>query len=164
MFGYELRLFIVNWTEVCPTLLNSLLHQTCHGISVKFTNKRSFLKIDLFWTIPARWPRSIGVLESWLSMTLSSSEVPASSILRIPSPEHFVPGCGKHLQEFSASLCSEHTYSDVFHSQDSFPSTFRPQLWETSSGVVAVGVFAAEALWVLILWSWYHSSSLYCCR
>ena len=33
----------------------------------------------------------------------------------------------------------------VFHSQNSFLSTFRPQLWETSSGVVAVGVFAAEA-------------------
>ena len=32
----------------------------------------------------------------------------------------------------------------VFHSQDSVPSTFRPRLWETSSGVVAVGVFAAE--------------------
>ena len=31
----------------------------------------------------------------------------------------------------------------VFHSQDSFPSTFRPRLWETSSGVVALGVFAA---------------------
>ena len=35
--------------------------------------------------------------------------------------------------------------SGVFHSQDSFPSTLRPRLWETSSGVVAVGVFAAEA-------------------
>ena len=33
----------------------------------------------------------------------------------------------------------------VFHSQDLFPSMFRPRLWETSSGVVAVGVFAAEA-------------------
>ena len=33
----------------------------------------------------------------------------------------------------------------VFHSQDSFPSTFRPWLWETSSGVVAVDVFAAVA-------------------
>ena len=33
----------------------------------------------------------------------------------------------------------------VCHSQDSFPSTFRPRLWETSSGVVAVGVFAAVA-------------------
>ena len=33
----------------------------------------------------------------------------------------------------------------VFHSQDSFPSTFRSRLWETSSGVVAVGVFAAES-------------------
>ena len=33
----------------------------------------------------------------------------------------------------------------VFHSQDSFPSTFRPRLWETSSGVVAVCVFAAVA-------------------
>ena len=32
----------------------------------------------------------------------------------------------------------------VFHSQDSFPSTFRPRLLETSSGVVAVGVFAVE--------------------
>ena len=31
----------------------------------------------------------------------------------------------------------------IFHSQDSFPSTFHPRLWETSSGVVAVGVFAA---------------------
>ena len=33
----------------------------------------------------------------------------------------------------------------IFHSQDSFPSTFHPRLWETSSGVVAVGVFAAVA-------------------
>ena len=33
----------------------------------------------------------------------------------------------------------------VFHSQDSFPSMFHPQLWETSSRVVTVGVFAAEA-------------------
>ena len=33
----------------------------------------------------------------------------------------------------------------VFHSQDSFPSTFLPRLWETSSGVVAVGVFGAQA-------------------
>ena len=33
----------------------------------------------------------------------------------------------------------------IFHSQDSFPSTFRPRLWETFSGVVTVGVFAAEA-------------------
>ena len=33
----------------------------------------------------------------------------------------------------------------VFHSQDFFPSTFRSQLWETSSGVVAVGVCTAEA-------------------
>ena len=24
----------------------------------------------------------------------------------------------------------------IFHSQDSFPLTFRPRLWETSSGVV----------------------------
>ena len=33
----------------------------------------------------------------------------------------------------------------AFHSQDSFPAMFRPRLWETSSGVVAVGVFAAVA-------------------
>ena len=33
----------------------------------------------------------------------------------------------------------------VFHSQDSFPSTFRPRLLETSSGVVTVGVFTAES-------------------
>ena len=33
----------------------------------------------------------------------------------------------------------------VFHSQDSFPSTLCPRLWETSSGVVAVDVFAADA-------------------
>ena len=32
----------------------------------------------------------------------------------------------------------------VFHSQDSFPSTFCPRLWETSSAVGAVGMFAAE--------------------
>ena len=34
----------------------------------------------------------------------------------------------------------------VFHSQDSFPSTFHPRLWETASGVVAVGVFADELI------------------
>ena len=42
----------------------------------------------------------------------------------------------------------------VFHTQDSFPSTFRPRLWETSSGVVDVGVFAAVAriwVWMIIL-------------
>ena len=33
----------------------------------------------------------------------------------------------------------------VFYSQDSFPLTFRLRLLETSSGVVAVGVFGAEA-------------------
>ena len=33
----------------------------------------------------------------------------------------------------------------VFHYQDSFPSKFRPRLWETSSGVVVGGVFAVEA-------------------
>ena len=33
----------------------------------------------------------------------------------------------------------------ALHSQDSFPLTFLPQLWEISSGVVAVGVSAAEA-------------------
>ena len=49
----------------------------------------------------AGWPWSIGVLESWLSMSSSSSEVPASSILRIPSSRHFVPGCGRHPQEWS---------------------------------------------------------------
>ena len=54
----------------------------------------------------ARWSWSIGVLESWLSMLASSSEVPASSILRIPSPQRFVPGCGRHLQEWSLYVCS----------------------------------------------------------
>ena len=49
----------------------------------------------------ARWPWSIGVLESWLSKSSSSSEVPASSILSIPSPRRFVPGCGRHSQEWS---------------------------------------------------------------
>ena len=39
----------------------------------------------------------------------------------------------------------------VFHSQDSFSSTFHPRLWETSSGVVVVGVFAAEARKPLLL-------------
>ena len=53
-----------------------------------------------------RWPWSIGVLESWLSTSSSSSGVPASSILRIHSPRRFVPGCGRHLQEWSIH-CSE---------------------------------------------------------
>ena len=53
----------------------------------------------------ARWPWSIGVLESWLPMS-SSSEVSASSILRMPSPRRFVPGCGRHLQEWSLYVCS----------------------------------------------------------
>ena len=56
----------------------------------------------------ARWPWSIGVLESCVDVVFFRSP-------------------------------------DVFHSQDSFPSTFHPRLWETSSGVVAVGVFSAEA-------------------
>ena len=55
----------------------------------------------------------------------------------------------------------------VFRSQDSFPSTFCPRLCETFSGVVAVGVFAAEARREL----WAHPSRLhliyvvhaYCC-
>ena len=47
----------------------------------------------------ARWPWSIGVSESWLPMQ-PSSEVPASSILRIPTPRRFVLGCGRHLQEW----------------------------------------------------------------
>ena len=33
----------------------------------------------------------------------------------------------------------------VFHSQDSVPLTFRPRLWETSSGVVAIGVLDTPA-------------------
>ena len=79
----------------------------------------------------------------------SSPEVPASSIRRILSPRRFVPGCGRHPQEWSLYVCSLQSVlffrsHGVFHSQDSFPSTFRPRLWETSSGVVAVGVFAAE--------------------
>ena len=45
----------------------------------------------------------------------------------------------------------------VFHSQDSFPSAFYPQLWKTSSGVVAVGLFTAEALREL----WAHPSRLH---
>ena len=57
--------------------------------------------------------------------------------------------------------------TSVLHSQDSFPSTFRPRLWETSSGVIAVGVFAAEACREL----WAHPPRLhliyvvhaYCC-
>ena len=55
----------------------------------------------------------------------------------------------------------------IFHSEDSFPSTFRPRLWETSSGVVAVRVFDAAARREL----WAHPSRLhliyvvhaYCC-
>ena len=39
-----------------------------------------------------------GLLESWLSMS-SSSEVPASSILRFPSPRRFIPSCGRHPRE-----------------------------------------------------------------
>ena len=54
----------------------------------------------------ARWPWSIGVLESWLSVSSSSSEVPVSSILRIPPPRRFVPGCGRHPQEWSPYVCS----------------------------------------------------------
>ena len=48
----------------------------------------------------ARWPWTIGLLESWLSVS-SPSEVPASSILRFPSSRCFVPGCGSHPQETS---------------------------------------------------------------
>ena len=39
----------------------------------------------------------------------------------------------------------------VFLSQDYCPSTFCPRLWETSSGVVALGVFAAENCELVLL-------------
>ena len=80
----------------------------------------------------ARWPWSIGVLESWLSMSSSSSEVPASSILRIPSPDVSSPAVGDIFRSGRCRcVCCRGSQS--------------PRLWETSSGVVAVGVFAAEA-------------------
>ena len=51
----------------------------------------------------------------------------------------------------------------IFHSQDSFPLTFRPRLLETSSGVVAVGVFAAENCEFIhldcILYTWCMSAA-----
>ena len=78
------------------------LHFSCFIV----INPSKMIFIEQF---QATWPLSILMLESWLSMS-SSPEVPMSSILRIPSPRHFIP-----------------------------------QLCETSSGVVAVGVFAAEA-------------------
>ena len=59
----------------------------------------------------ARWPWSIGVLESWLSMS-SSSEVPASSILRIPSPRRFVPVCGRQLQDSNTPIDHGHLARD----------------------------------------------------
>ena len=43
----------------------------------------------------------------------------------------------------SVSSASEVPASSIL--RYSFPSMFRPRLWEISSGVVAVGVFAAEA-------------------
>ena len=45
----------------------------------------------------------------------------------------------------------------VFHSKDSFPSMFHPRLLETFSGVVPVGMFAAEARREL----WAHPSILH---
>ena len=39
----------------------------------------------------------------------------------------------------------------IFHSQDSFPLTFHPRLWETSSGMIAVGVFIMPAVKALVL-------------
>ena len=62
-------------------------------------------KIIFIEQFRARWPWSIGMFESWHSMSSTSSEVPASSILRIPSARSFVPGCGRHLQEWSL-VCS----------------------------------------------------------
>ena len=49
----------------------------------------------------ARWSWSIGVLESWLSMSSSSSEVPTSSILRIPSSS---------LRASAATTYSDHSW------------------------------------------------------
>ena len=61
----------------------------------------------------ARLPWSIGVLESWLSMSSSSSEVPASSILRIPSPRRFVPGSS--LRASAANTPTVTTTENVRH-------------------------------------------------
>ena len=45
--------------------------------------------------------------------------------------------------EFHIHVCNDVFFLSpgVFNSADSFPSTFRPRLWETSSGVVAVLFF-----------------------
>ena len=72
--------------------LNCLQNARCISIN-EFVCQYVLIFIKQF---RARWPWSISVLEFWLSV--SSSEVPASSILRIPSPRHFVPVCGRHLQ------------------------------------------------------------------
>ena len=75
----------------------------------------------------ARWSWSIGVLESWLFMS-SSSEVPTSSILRIPSPRRFIPGCGRHLQEWSL-------YVFAAVARSGFIEQFRAR-WPWSIGVL----------------------------
>ena len=61
------------------------LHYLYHSRWLKAFTAGVMIFIEQFWAI---WPWSIGVLEFWLSM--SSSEVPASSILRIPSPRRDV--------------------------------------------------------------------------
>ena len=72
----------LSWHLCRPTSgRSSMLSLLLHEMTEAFT-AGVMIFIEQF---RARWPWSIGVLESWLSMS-SSSEVPAFSILRIPSP------------------------------------------------------------------------------
>ena len=88
---------------ICFTQWFKFPQSTLPFFSMRLYNTMIFIE-----QFRARWPWSIGILKSWLSVS-SSSDVPAYSILRMPSPRRF-----------------------------------HPRLWETSSGVVAVGVLTAE--------------------
>ena len=64
-------------------------------------------------------------------MSSSSSEVPASYILRIPSPRRFVPGCGRHPQEWSRGKNPGNGRRRDFgrrrHLPSGFQYTYRPR-------------------------------------
>ena len=70
----------------------------CYKYLVEMTEASMAGVMIFIEQLRARWTWSIRMLESWLSMLSSSSEVPASSILRIPSHRRFVPCCGRYPQ------------------------------------------------------------------
>ena len=124
----------------------------------------------------ARWPWSIGMLESWLSV--SSSEVPAFSFLRIPSPRDISsPTLGDILRTGRCRCVRCRAHSPTFpslhkrHSSFSNPSvvlptsqlilqSFRCFTYITAHSPSLLSRLLRHRLFTYVTWRAAHGSSL----